>query len=107
MIAEKIEVTVDERRALTAGEDVRIEPNAEMENAEEMLTNAHFQHLESEMSRRGCILLVRDNSSANYSLTHFTYNDLRSGNIMLSVSKALGIVTFSICFYLNQNILLS
>lgn len=69
-----------------AGEHIRIEPIGSMENSADTLASAHFQHLESEMSRRECVLLLRSNTSSNYSLTDFTYKDVTYGLIMLSVS---------------------
>lgn len=85
-VADVIEVQAGERRTLVAGEHIRIEPIGSQENSVERLANAHFQHLESEMSRRACVLVLRSNSSSNYSLTDFTYKDITNGLIMLSVS---------------------
>ncbi|VDK32500.1 unnamed protein product [Taenia asiatica] len=89
-VAEKAEVAAGERRTLTADEHIRIEPigvDGTPENVKETLATANFQHLESEMSRRGCILLTRVNSSSNHSLTDFTYKDVVHGQIMLSAES--------------------
>ncbi|KAL5106923.1 FRAS1-related extracellular matrix protein 1 [Taenia crassiceps] len=86
-VAEKVEIAAGERRVLTADEHIRIEPigmDRTPENVKETLAIAHFQHLESEMSRRRCIRLTRTNSSSNVSLTEFTYKDVVHGQIMLS-----------------------
>lgn len=92
-VAEKIEVAAGERRTLTVDEHIRIEPigvDGSLENVKETLATANFQHLESEMSRRGCILLARANTSSNYALTEFTYKDVVHGQIMLNAESCFG-----------------
>ncbi|VUZ41621.1 unnamed protein product, partial [Hymenolepis diminuta] len=86
-VADVVEIQVGESRTLMAGEHIRIEPIGSMENSADTLASAHFQHLESEMSRRECVLLLRSNTSSNYSLTDFTYKDVTYGLIMLSAES--------------------
>lgn len=103
-VAEKVEVAAGERRTLTADEHIRIEPigvERTPENVKETLATAHFQHLDSEMSRRGCILLTRANTSSNRSLTEFTYKDVLHNQIMLSVSGS--ILLLSLLIFLRYN----
>ncbi|VDD78994.1 unnamed protein product [Mesocestoides corti] len=88
-VAEKVEVVPGERRPLVAGEHIHIEPIGDSktnENITEVMARAHFQYLDSEMSRRGCILLIRANSTGNQSLSEFTYEDIMQRQIVLGVS---------------------
>ncbi|VDD78331.1 unnamed protein product [Mesocestoides corti] len=85
-VVEKVEVVPGERRPLVAGEHIHIELIGDSKtnaNITEVMARAHFQYLDSEMSRRGCILLIRANSTGNQSLSEFTYKDIMQRRIVL------------------------
>ncbi|VDO09292.1 unnamed protein product [Rodentolepis nana] len=88
-VADAVEIEVGEHKTLMAGEHIRIEPIRSTGDFAETVASAHFQHLESETSRRECVLLVRSNTTSNYSLTGFTYKDITNELVMLSAESCL------------------
>ncbi len=79
-----LEIGPRQKVSLSPANFVHIEATGS-DGVEEILMNSHFQHLDSERSRRGCISLLRV-AGDNVSVGEFTYNDLVDEKVLLSVS---------------------